>query len=71
MSEILTRLAAKEAAAELRKAVIETMKDKDPPRTSLKIGILDALEPLIIAIAELQAAQQAKELNVELRGRAL
>ena len=65
MSDILTKLAVKDTATELRRAVVETMKNQDPPRLSAKIGVLDALEPLFIAIAELQVAQMDKEPNVK------
>lgn len=43
-----------DAVQKLRQAVIATMTVRQPPRTAQK-GVLDALEPLIVAIAELQA----------------
>jgi len=43
-----------DAVQKLRQAVIATMAVRQPPRTAQK-GVLDALEPLIVAIAELQA----------------
>ena len=52
----------KEAALELTKAVVETMNHREPPRDA-KEGVLDALEPLILAIAELQVAQRQKVPN--------
>ena len=43
-----------DAVQKLRQAVIATMTVRQPPRTAQK-GVLDALEPLIVAIEELQA----------------
>lgn len=52
------------AASKLRNAVIDAMFQKDGrvPR-NLHTGVLDALEPLILAIAELQTEQRVGALK--------